>query len=172
MADPATGADLDAGRSRRMRWVWVGVALAVLVGLAWYVTHPPDLRGSAAGSLRTTPGDAVYLGVAHLVEDGESVLIRGVEVDASPEKATVRPLVCRSGSIGTTTRPAVFCAGVVPAVGSTLRSGDQLVLAVSGTAGKISLEGVSVSYRSGLQLGSQDIDLSVTVRVVEPGSSS
>lgn len=168
MADAGTGADLDADSSDGLRWLWAGLVLALVIGLLWYVTHPPELRGEAHGTLRTTPGEPVYIGVARVGPEDESVLLREVQVEADPDGTVVRPLICRDGTIGTTSRPAVFCRSVVPAVGSTLGPADQLVLAVSGTDGPISLDAMAVSYRSGLQLGTQQIEVGATVRVIAP----
>jgi hypothetical protein len=168
MTEPTqTGAsDLDVGPGRL--GLSLGLVLAlVLVGVAlWFVLHPSPLPTSdRTVEARTPVGVPLYVGVYAGSRTGRTIDLSSVHVNA-PEDSTaeVSAQVCVDGSISVTTEPAGFCTRVVPAAGASLDPDDTLMLAIqSPTAGTLVLDDLQVSYRDGLQWGTQPVGPRVRV---------
>lgn len=157
---------------RLPRWWRIPAAalalLLVVVLLAWWMRSPQGLPVDPDGASTTTKvGGTVYVGLLGDDDTGRSVTIRGVELGDLAEGATVEALVCRGGRVTVTTNAAPFCAEVLDAQGADLDlPGDQLMVSVSADAPMtVALEELEVSFREGLQWGSQPLP-DVTVEVV------
>ena len=150
---------LQVRRSRGSRLALVAVVAAALVALAaWFVTHPAAPGTSGADLHASVPtGEAVYLGVyTPDAGSGRTLHLSRVDVRHTGD-ATVETLVCRSCALGVTTAPATFCRGLVPARGTALAPGDQLVLRVaSSSEGPVRVSRPRLTYRDGVQWGSHD----------------
>ena len=104
-------ATLDSGLGTRSgRWTrlaWLGVAAALVAGLAWYVTHPAPLPPSDGHvETRTRLGNPVFVGIP----TGREMTVRSWEIDLGHGEADL--LVCRDGSVGVTSSPDSFCSSV------------------------------------------------------------
>ena len=165
MVEGGRGEALEVRRSRAWPALWA-LPLAALVGVgAWFVTHPEPLPTADQPVTVSTPVDVpVYIGV--FSPTGRSLDISQVRARHSGD-ASVDVLVCHDGTVGVTTDPDTFCAGVDDAVGAELTPGDELLLRVSAaTPGPISIDRVEVSYRDGLQWGTDEAGHPVVVNVL------
>lgn len=152
---------LGAGSGRWRRLAWLGVAIALVAGLAWYVTHPEPLPPSD-GHVETTTrlGTTIFVGIP----TGRDLTVRSWEIDLGHGDADL--LVCRDGSIGVTTSPDSFCSSVVEAEGAHLDANDSLVLGVSSTNYALVVGGpLHIAWREGIQLGEQDAGPTISVMV-------
>lgn len=161
--------DMALHRPRRLpRWWWAPVAVLGVGLLGWWMMHPQDLPADADGASTTTKtGQPVFVGLT--TDDGthRSPTIRGIELGEVPDGATVEVLVCRGGSVTITSDAASFCEQLVRAEGTDLDlPEDQLLVSVSSDEpGTLSLDGLGVSFREGVQWGSHGLP-DVTVEVV------
>lgn len=159
---PGGRASLAVTPSRR-GWgitAYVVVLVMLLAVIGWVSTHPDELATSEAKVVASTPvTEPVYLGVFGTPADFERTLhVAGVRVFASSTAdVTIVPHVCRGGSVHVTTTPESFCADVGPTEGSTLRSGDEILLEVVGDSpGVVEIDRVRIAYRDGFQWATQD----------------
>lgn len=158
---------LDSGLGRasfRSRLVvWVVAAVVLVAGLVWYVTHPTPLpTGNGHVEARTRVGTPVYIGV----HTGQAMTVRSWSIDL--EHGAARLLVCRDGSIGSTTSLDPFCSSTEPAGGAHLEPTDSLVLRVASSTSTV-VEGgpVHLAWRDGIQLGEQRTGPTFSVLVTE-----
>ena len=132
------------------------LAVVISAGI-WFATHPRALDASRDAISVTTPvGVPIYVQVYSTApSDGRDLRISAVTVSTKgPGAVSVVPLVCHNGSFSVTTAPLAFCQDLVPAAGSMLSPGDQLVLQLTGeAAGSVTLGRSAVSYRDGAQWG-------------------
>lgn len=169
MTEPETtqgAADLTVGRSRL--GLYLGLVLAiVLVGVAaWFVLHPSPLPTSdRTVEVRTPVGAPVYVAIYSGSQTDRNIRLSSVHVNAPADStAEVRAQVCAGGSLSVTADPAGFCSRVSPASGASLGPDDTLMLEIrSPTAGTLVLDDVQVSYREGLQWGTQPVGPRVSV---------
>jgi hypothetical protein len=165
MVESGHEAGLEVRRSRGWLALWA-VPLAALVAVgAWYATHPEPLPRSDEAVTASTPVDVpVYIGI--FTPTGRTLDISGVRVRQSGD-AAVGVLVCRDGTLSVTTDPDTFCTLLDDALGAELTPRDQLLLSVSATApGPVSIDRVEVSYRDGLQWGTDEAGQPVVVNVL------
>lgn len=147
--------------------LWLALAVIVVALAGWYATHPNPLPTEETPVLASTPaGEPVYVGV--LVPDAESdrtLHIRSIDVDPLGDlPVSVSGLVCQGGAVAVTSDPETFCSGLVDAAGASVGPGDVLVIRVHGVlAGEVELGRVQVSFREGLQWGTDDVGPPVTV---------
>ncbi|HEU4810765.1 MAG TPA: hypothetical protein VFT00_01370 [Nocardioides sp.] len=156
---------LEVRRSRAWLALWA-LPVAALVGVgAWFATHPEPLPTSDEAVTASTPVDIpVYVGV--FTPTDRTLDISDVRVRHTGD-AVVDVLVCRDGTVGVTSDPDTFCTGVDDAVDANLTPGDELLLRVSATApGPVSIDRVEVSYRDGLQWGTDEAGHPVVVNVL------
>lgn len=163
---------------RHSRWRTLTAALGagalLLVTGAWWATHPAGLPVKDGHvTAVTTPGRPVYVGVYSAAGDGRALRVGGVHVrtDATVP-VSVEPLLCRGGSISVTTDAAIFCQEVVEPDGQQMAPEDSLVLRVTGDeAGAAFIARVSVTFRSGLRVGTSPAGTSAVVAIVPPAGS-
>jgi len=163
----------EVGGPRWTRWLWVPVILVLAGFAAWWMTHPEDLPSSQNNlDVSTKTGQTIYVGVT---EDGDVDGSRELHVrDVTFKKlargsVVVEALVCRDGSINTTANLEPFCESVENAEGATIQlgGGDQLIISVTADSSQIvELSDVKLSYREGLQWGTQPIGPAVVVDVI------
>jgi hypothetical protein len=164
-------AGLEVAPRRWVRWLWVPAGL-VLVGLAvWWMRHPAELgKGDEVGAV-TKVGRTVYVGASVLGSEADSrqISVRDVRVRTAGETdgARLDVLVCHGGAIGVTATLEPFCDSVEDAKGATVSlPADQLVVAVTAeTAQQVTVEEIEVSYRQGLQWGTQPAGPRIVVDV-------
>lgn len=162
----ATGSDLTVGRTRLGLYLGAALALALLGVAAWYVLHPSPLPTSDRTVEASTPvGTPVYVAVYSGSRTDRSLTLSSVHVNASVDStAEVAAKVCAGGSLSVTADPAGFCAAILPAAGSALGPDDTLMLEISSdTAGTLVLDDLEVSYREGIQWGTQPVGPRVSV---------
>jgi hypothetical protein len=169
MTDARTPRSLQVQRSRRgLVLLWI-VAIAVTVGFgAWFVTHPPPLPSPEDPVEVSIPlGEPDYVGIYDPAADDDRTLhISEVAIGVDGE-ATVAALVCRDGTLSETTEPETFCTSLVEAEGATLEPGDGLVLEVLGNEpSEVTIGAVELSYRDGLQWGTQPVGPAVEATFV------
>ena len=169
MADPGDDR-LSMTKDRRARGLWAVLLLAVVALFAWYATHPPALPTSATRvTTSTTLETPVYIGVyASPAVGGRTLHLNDVQVSGSGVKGyEATALVCEHGALSVTVDPQPFCDDLVPAIGTVLRPGDQLVVKIHAPApGDLHIARVDVSYREGLRWGTQAAGPPMLVRVV------
>ena len=156
---------LQVRRSRLAALWWLPVALVVLAGLGWWLTHPQPLA-EAGGSVRAqaTANAPVYVGVWAPGVDDPAVTVTGVRLQV--DQGTAEASVCRGGRIGVTSDPEAFCEEVVGLEDHEVAPSDQVILAISGPAGAtVRVEPVTLSYRDGMRSGSQAVGPRVQVDV-------
>lgn len=158
-AAPNPQDELDVGRRRLLRWVWVPILL-ILVGIAWWwAFHPADLPTSDDEVTATVKsGQTVYIGVPVGGAKERSLSIHSAK--ATADGADVSVWVCQGGSLSKTTRPEPFCEKWTGATNADLRlaGGDQLVLGVaSDSPGTVQVGRIHLDFSDGLQRGSSDI---------------
>jgi hypothetical protein len=168
MSEPTTqtGSDLAVGRTRL--GLYLGVVLAlVLVGVAaWFVLHPSPLPTTERTVEASTPvGTPVYVAVYSGSRADRAIRLSSVHVNAPADStAEVTARVCAGGSLSVTADPTRFCTRVLPAAGASLGPDDTLMLEIrSATAGTLVLDDLEVSYREGLQWGTQPVGPRVRV---------
>lgn len=152
----------------------LGGAALLLVAGSWWATHPADLpvRDGHVTAV-TTPGRPVYVGVYSGAADSRVLRIGGVHVrtDATVP-VDVRPLLCLGGSVSVTSDAAIFCREVIEPDGQHLGPKDSVVLEVTGDeAGAAFISRVSVTFRSGLRVGTSPAGTSAVVAIVPPTDS-
>ena len=164
---------LGPNRWRTLTAALGGAALLLVAG-SWWATHPADLpvRDGHVTAV-TTPGRPVFVGVYSGAGDDRVLRIGGVHVrtDATVP-VDVQPLLCLGGSISVTTDAAMFCREVIEPDGQQMGPTDSVVLKVTGDeAGAAFIGRVSVTFRSGLRVGTSPAGTSAVVAIVPPTSS-
>jgi hypothetical protein len=176
-ADPPTSdspSGFELGGPRWTRWLWVPVILVLAGFAAWWMTHPEELPSSQNTlDVSTKAGKPIYVGVTDDddLDDSRELHIREVTFKTllSRGSVDVEALVCHDGSINTTTDPELFCVSVEDAEGATIQlgGGDQLVISVTADSSQIvELSDLKLSYREGMQWGTQPIGPAVVVDVI------
>ncbi len=160
---------LEVPTRRWLRWLWLPAG-AVLAGLlAWWMTHPAELEAGGPDLEAVTKVDRpVYAGLDIQSEpEGRQLSIRKVSVGTDGDGVSVEVLLCHGGSIGATADPEPFCDSLEDAEGASLNlPEDQLVVSVTAdTAQQVMIEEVEVSYREGLQWGTQSAGPRIVVDV-------
>jgi hypothetical protein len=160
--DPGVRASLAVTPSRR-GWLVATYAVVLLLLLAvigWVSTHPEALATTGTTVQAETPvGVPVFVGVFATPADFDrSLHIAGVHVFAtSTADVTIITHVCHGGSVNVTTTPQTFCGEFGPTEGTTLESGDAIVLEVVGDAPTVvEIDRVRIAYRDGMQWATQD----------------
>ncbi|MDN5892523.1 MAG: hypothetical protein L0H93_00735 [Nocardioides sp.] len=163
---------LEVSTRRWVRWLWIPVVVALVAAGAWWLGHPAELPSSGAKvSVTTKVGQPVYLAALGPEYDGRrnlEVTKVTTPVDAAMDGAYVEAWICRSGSIAQTTDPSRFCDEVVPAKGNPLHlgGGDQMIISVvADESGTVEVGQLEVSFREGLQRGTQPAGPSYDVDV-------
>lgn len=173
------------GRAGRRHLVVAVSAVAVGVGaLAWWVTHPTDLEpvGSSVTESVEVGDSAIITMFAHPVS-GEVRLVSAEPIIAeNSAEATVRVLLCGNPTdlpvnttIGTDRgRAEEVCSSTRSPQGAMLQRvssrAPYLVIEVTPSApGTVTISGLRVEYRTGLQRGQQDSGLDVTMRAPTSG---
>jgi hypothetical protein len=152
-------------------WRIPAVALAlvlVLVLVVWWMRSPQSLPVDADGASTTTKvGSTVYIGLLGDDDDKRSLTVRSIELGEGVDGATVEALVCRGGRVAVTTNADPFCEELLDAEGADLElPSDQLLVSVTADEPMtVSLDGLEITFREGLQWGSQRLP-HVTVEVV------
>lgn len=171
---PRRDEPLVVRRPRRGRWLWLVVAVALVALGAWYATHPAPLPSAGGTVTASTPAGApVFIGLTDIPGEGRVVHVREVEVPGLSGRGEAAVLICRSGQVGVTSSADAFCEMTGPASGADLDlgAGDQLVLRlVAEEPGQLSVPGVRIAFREGLQWGDQLVgpEIRVTVLPVSP----
>lgn len=167
--------ELEVTRSRVTRFWWIPVALVAVLLLVWWMTHPSDLH-TASGTERegVKAGQTLYVGIDQ-GDDERTIHVRSVELTldgpgkGAVEGVEIKPLVC-DGGIPEFTRDAEQFCKLTKAKGADIdfADGEQLVLAVTGErAMEFTIEQVDVSYRTGIQWGTQPIGGSYEITILE-----
>lgn len=168
---PERYGELTVGRRRWQKWVWVPVVLALLLVGLWWATHPSALpHDDTEVTVTAKAGQTAYVGVlGREADDDRRIHIRDVTFETSGEELDLEALICRDGSISTTTRAETFCAEVVDAEGSFgLGGDDQLIVAISADrAVSATVEEIEVTYRQGLQFGTDPVGPRIVVQFGE-----
>jgi hypothetical protein len=169
MSEPTaeTGSpDLTVGRTRLGLYLGVVLALVLVAVAAWFMLHPSPLPTSDRTlEVRTPVGAPVYVAVYSGSRTDRTIQLSSVHVNAPADStAEVTARVCAGGSLSVTADPAGFCTRVLPAAGASLGPDDTLMLEISSdTAGTLVLDDLQVSYREGLQWGTQPVGPRVSV---------
>jgi len=155
---PLASAELEVGRRRWVRWLWIPVLAVVVASAWWWAFHPADLPTSDRRLTATVKaGQTVYIGVP--TGDATERTLTLHSVKAAAEGAEVDTWVCHGGSISMTTRPEPFCEAWTDAEDAELRlgGGDQLVLGVhADSPGVVEVDRVRIDFSDGLQRGTSD----------------
>ncbi len=137
--------------------------MVLLAGAAWWVAHPTELSELGEVSLPSAEiGKPFLLGV--FPDNQDNLRLRGVSprVTTNTAAADVRLVLCGRpkevvGSFYARAEDA--CRELLPTAGSTLPADlheAQLLLEVTPRRpGKVVIDGITVRYRHGLQVGSQ-----------------
>ena len=173
MADVAAISEVPLAsglRAPRMKVLLAVVVAAALGSAGWWLTHPTALHSH--GNRTTTPkriGEAVVVGeVVGLKGD---ITVLGVTPRITQGVADVRVLVCepttstRIGSMAAGNLESM-CSGGRPAEGATLtKDGDEYLVAeiTRRSRERVRIAGYDVTYRSGLQRGTQRTGMHVWV---------
>jgi hypothetical protein len=149
--------------------VALGVVVAAVAAAfaVWFVTHPPALPAPAEPVAVSVPlFQPVYVGVYDGEEADRTLHISEVSFDVEGE-ATVALMVCRDGAISVTSEPETFCTSLEEADGATVEPGDALVLEISeDESGEATIQPAEVSYRDGVQWGTQSVGPTVEATFV------
>jgi hypothetical protein len=169
MTDARTPRSLEVRRSRRgLVLLWI-VAFAVAVGFgAWFVTHPNPLPLPGDPVEVSVPlGETVYVGIYNPAANEDRTLhVSRVTFDVEGE-VSVAALVCRDGGVSVTSEPETFCTSLPEAEGATVEPGDELVLEIlADEPGVATVRPVELSYRDGLQWGTQPVGPTVEATFV------
>ena len=164
---------LTGNRWRSLTVALVGAALVLVLG-SWWAPHPADLpvRDGHVTAV-TTPGRPVYVGVYSGAADGRVLRVGGVHVHTDATvPVDVEPLLCRDGAVSVTSDATAFCAELVSPDGHQLGPRDSLLVRVTGDeAGAAFVGRVSVTFRSGLRVGTSPAGTSAVVAIVPPTTS-
>lgn len=163
----------EVGGPRWTRWLWVPVILALAGFAAWWMTHPEALPSSSDSlDAQTKAGQTIYIGVTNDddIDGSRELHVRDVTFKKQTRGAVdVVALICHDGSINTTADPSPFCDSVENAKDATfqLGGGDQLVISVTAESSQIvSLQDITLSFREGLQWGTERIGPAIVVDVI------
>lgn len=185
-ATTAVVADDDQRERPRRPWrrralaVVLALLLAAVGGAAWWMSHPrafQDVGDSMSGP--TEPGKPIFLGMVHPPEGVTLDLVDAVPrvlFDNADAELTVH--VCRlarpGNAIGIVYADDAqrICASL-RAPSGPLEENDQLVVElVASMTGVVVVDGLDVTYRTGLQRGNQATGVASAVVIGEPGSTS
>lgn len=133
------------------------------------MTHPAALpTGDATGAVARVD-QAMSFGMR--TEKGRTIHLRSVKVtwQGKAPGAEWTAYVCRGGGIGTSTEPDKWCRDLVKAEGATVDlDSDQLVISIaSNRPQRLKVDEVLVSYREGIQWGTQPIGPEIELTVAE-----
>lgn len=164
-----TGGALGGDRQPLPRWWWIPVLVIAVLIVGWWMKHPADLDPGDTVSGPTRVDEAVYVGIE--APAARTLHIRSVKVDwhGKPQGASWDAYVCKGGALGFTPDPDPFCTSVKPAEGATLDTDtDQLVIALaSSRAQTLTVDDIQVTFREGIQWGTEPIGPRITVTVAE-----
>lgn len=150
-------------------WWLIPVAVIGLLFVAWWMTHPGDLRAGRDVSGPTPVDQAVNVGIE--APAGRTLHISSVKVDwdGKPKGASADAYVCKGGALGFTPNPKPFCASVEKAKGATLNTDkDQLFIAIEASeAQTLKVDDIRVGFREGLQWGTRSMGPKIEVTVAE-----
>jgi len=160
-------------RSRANKWVWLLGILTFAAVAAWWMTHPEGFARGGSFDAETPAGQPMFIGVLGPSSDSARTLRLSdvnARVSEAPSGTEATVLICRGGAIGTTSDASAFCAELVEAKGETFYYGDrtmeQLVLRITApSAGTVEVDGVSVTFREGLQFGTETVGPHVTLTI-------
>jgi len=155
------------------KWLWL-VGLIALAGIgAWWMTHPGGFAPRGRLSEQTPVDTPLFVAVLGPSNDSaRTVELRDVSAAYSgPGGTDVTVLICRGGSIGTTTDAAPFCPQLVEAKGEEFHYGErvaeQLVLRVQAPVpGTVTVDGVDLTFREGLQFGTVRVGPHLTLTIL------
>jgi hypothetical protein len=186
MADPSTAVTPHPSLAPRHGWRWrisfavlALIVLGFLAGGGWWLTHPafPTVGGANEGVV-VAPGRSLWVAVT---SPNVEVAPATVHLDsvtahevADTSAATVTPYVCTNQpgrsmlGAGGTAMMRHLCRRVVPANDADMTVGrghpEYLMLKiVPAHAGRLRLDRVDVTYRRGLQRGTQEFDFQLTL---------
>lgn len=169
--------DAPARRLSHRRVALVVVLLLLLVGVsaaAWWVTHPRAFLG--VGNVATGPvpvGTHAYVGMEVIPSDGMVLHGATPRVVFSTGDVETEVLVCRlAGPTGV----GFVHEGDIESLCESLRTpdgpveeGDYLVVqVVADTSGLVAMNGIDLTYSSGLQRGTQAVGPEAAVIVEDP----
>ncbi|MBF4162870.1 hypothetical protein [Nocardioides acrostichi] len=162
---------------RRLRIVTALVlAVVLLATVGWYIAHPAPLPVRAGHvTAATSPGRPVFVGVFTPSADFDRTLrMGGVHVHTTATApVTVTPLLCTGGSIGVTTDPSAFCDDVSDPADGTLRAGDSILIEIEADEPTAAfVDPVGISYREGLQVGTQSAGTAVVINITPVAAAS
>lgn len=167
-------AELAVGGRRWPWWGWIPVVLVFAAVLGWWLVHPTPLpERDDEVTVAIKAGQTAYVGVLAQsdADDERDIEIRDVSFETSADGLHLKALICRGGTgeISSTTQLEPFCDEVVDAEGSFQVGGsDQLVVAVEADqAVSATVEEINVSYRQGIQFGTQPTGPSIAVQIVD-----
>lgn len=165
--------ELDVQGRSWVRWLWIPGVLVVLALVAWWMTHPRELVTSEETvHVTAKEGSTVYVALTGRGVDGNRRLsISEVEFSklAKGSGVELEAMICHRGSISATTDPRPFCDGVEDAEGHELDlgDGDQLIVAITADEPQtVAIKDVDVTFREGLQWGTQPVGPIVVVDVI------
>jgi len=162
-----------ARRFSRRREAVVVVLLAGVVA-AWWVTHPRVFEDH--GATVTAPaevGAPIYVGIETMPRDG--LVLHGAtpRVVFETADAQIDVMLCRlTGVMGVGVVDeediAALCEPLRAPVGP-VEEGDFLVVEIAGDgSGMVVLDGVDLTYSTGIQRGTQAVGMDVGITVSEP----
>lgn len=168
--------------ARRGRAQWRVVALAALLAVAlgavlWWWSHPRAFEEQAGmGIVPAEPGRALFEGMVHPYASDLTLLDVRPRIVSDDASAEVTVHVCRVVEPGSAVGNAYddvdeFCASLREPTGALEATDQLLVEVVAQEEGEVVIDGLDVTYRSGLQRGTQHTGLHLTVEVGPPGST-
>ena len=167
----ATTTDVLAAPRRSGRRRVIVVVLLLLAGAAasWWVTHPRMFGDGGATVTGSTPaGTAAYVGMEAIPRDGVELHGAHPRVVLETGDIAVTVLVCRP--VGSTGVGFVHADGIaslcepLSAPEGPVQRGDFLVAEVVGdSSGVVVLDGIDVTYSSGVQRGTETVGVDAAV---------
>jgi len=155
------------------KWLWLLGLIALAAIGAWWMTHPSGFAARGSLSEQAPVDRPLFVAVLGPSSDSARTLdLRDVGVSyTGPEGTDVEVLICRGGSIGTTTDARQFCPELVEANGEEFHYGEtvteQLVLRVQAPLpGTVTVDGVDLTFREGLQFGTVRVGPHLTLAVL------
>lgn len=157
------------------RWLWLAAGVLLVLGLAWWLTHPSGFSDAGSFEDQAPVGQSRFFRVLGPSSgDARTLEIKSAtaRVLDAPEGTETEVLLCRGAAISTTADAHAFCGDLQPAAGQTLHYGravmEQLVLRItSPSPGTVTVDGVTVRFSEGLQLGSAVVGPKITLSVLD-----